>query len=345
MSTNYLNTCRICAKQSTDTCDLFSNEHDGKKLIDLLRFCVQISVYKNDGLPTNICNECSSKLISTHEFHTLCWISDQHFRKNLLFSHVDPTKLESDNFPEPLAKVEAVYEPDNCDREIKLENENEENERSYSVNALIFESETDSKFVEKRKPCTTKKRKRTKQKRAHKKEKRIRVREPRVKREIDFYECIECKLTFKQYQQLRNHQKDHSSEPSTKPFECNYCQMQFAHGQSLIRHKRKHTKNIYECEYCQHAFAELVQLKEHLDMHKEKNELKTYKCELCSRKFPMSFQLANHMVVNHVDTKRFDCTYCNDSFVTVRLLKSHIREVHTSKNPICDSLFFYRKLK
>jgi hypothetical protein len=42
-------------------------------------------VRKDDGLPTNICNDCATKVESTYEFLRLCEMSDSFLRQYLDF--------------------------------------------------------------------------------------------------------------------------------------------------------------------------------------------------------------------------------------------------------------------
>lgn len=334
---NYLYSCRICAKQSSVTKNLFVDEHNGKKLVDLLKFCIQRAIERNDGLPENICEECTSQLISTHEFHTLCFYSEQNFRKLLLSSNNHELKREIDSISEPLAKVEVIYESDYSEKTIILDGDVENALLAYDDNL------SDSNVASKRDFKLNTKKPRTKPKQSTRftieiprKKKRSKV-PTRQSESIDTksYECYQCKHIFSNLSHLRRHLNNHNSlgsKESIKPgFKCSFCEMRFTHIKSLFRHRRKHTTRVHECEYCPDAFETLTQLKQHLQIHQ--HELKLHTCDLCPRKFPLYFQLQHHRL-NHEGAKRFDCNLCSKNFVTERLLRSHIRDVHTSKKLI-----------
>lgn len=330
---NYLTLCRICAKDSDSILDLFNAEHNGKKLAEMLGLCLKQILHESDGLPGIICQDCKSNLIVVHSFHTLYNDSEQHFRRMFLS-------------PENKVKVEVVCEPDvPCENKIKVENEGHmvvvpdisyfdnkhfETPRPQNTVSINDSDNLDKSSTEKLTQHKSKKSKEvanSKCKNSAQKLKSERRHSGKVKFEI--FECFQCKKYFKRFSDLQRHASSHTKKE--KAYECSECRIKFVYLKSLFRHRRqKHSSRVYECEYCTDAFESLSKLKQHVNCA-HKNELKTYKCESCTKTFLLSFQLSCHQAED-LCSQSFQCTACSDSFPLHRMLKSHIRDKHTSKS-------------
>lgn len=252
--------CRLCAKQTEEIQNLFETVHNGKHLSDMLKFCLQRSIERNELLPVNICFDCSSKLISTHEFHLMCIASEQHFRNDL---NTEKILVET----KPSTQVEVIYANiENIvfhDKDIKLEDENNDflstnydehfnfdiNFEELDDNILSSNNRFESSVID------------------IPQNHRIlnRARSNRIKRDfnptniVESYECFECKESFCQVNNLRRHLHQHAI--NKKPFECSTCKMRFVHQKSLFRHRYKHSNQIHECEYCSKSFETVTLLK------------------------------------------------------------------------------------
>ncbi|GJQ81014.1 hypothetical protein Trydic_g23442 [Trypoxylus dichotomus] len=60
--------CRTCLKMSRQRFPIFEYFHNEKLLSDLIMECTSIEVFKKDGFPLNICNDCLEKLKSAYNF-------------------------------------------------------------------------------------------------------------------------------------------------------------------------------------------------------------------------------------------------------------------------------------
>lgn len=331
MRSDYLTTlCRICAKHSDNTIDLFNAEHNNIKFVEMLAFCLQQIIHESDGLPGIICEGCGSNLIIVHSFHTLYNNSEQHFRQILSSS-------------ENKVKVEIECEPDEpCGNQIKVENEGHivvlpdisyfdsehfETRKSQKLDIVNDSDNSDMSFKPK---STHKTRKRSKKIAKSKKctQNHKSQRMPADRLNFEIFECFQCKKCFKRFSDLQRHASSHAKKE--KPYECTECRIQFVYLKSLFRHRRqKHSARVYECEYCTEAFESLSKLKQHVN-GAHKKELKTYKCDLCTKPFLLRFQLSCHQSED-LCSQNFKCTTCFVSFPLHRMLKNHIRDKHTSK--------------
>lgn len=323
--------CRICARHSDSMLNLFIAEHEDVKLVDMLVFCLKQMIHEGDGLPGIICDVCGSTLIMVHEFHKLYNDSEQRFHQVLDAS-------------ENKVKVEMEYE--SGENVIKQENEGDifllpevcyfDNDhfetskpRKVDKSDLVTHEFTLKTIQRHEGPKNSKKlierKKAAKKRKSHE----TAIWKPRTNPE--YYECFQCEKRFKKFKNLQRHSSSHIHKE--KPYECTECRIRFVYLKSLFRHRRqKHPTRIYECEYCPDAFLTLIKLKQHLDSS-HKYELKTYKCDSCSKKFSLRFQLACHQS-EQLCSQQMSCKTCGESFSHHRMLKSHIRDKHTSKLPV-----------
>lgn len=315
---NYLAHCRICAKVTVNAIDLFAAEHEGKKFFEMLEFCLQQPI-ETDGLPRIICNACSITLIAVHKFHTLYYNSEHYFRR--ISSAAD-------------SKVKLEVESDIDESPIKVEEseghivvlpdisyfDNEHFEAPKLLNATTKNVDRiGSSF---KSPSTRiKSLKRSKALGDSKRSRKL-----TGDQQHGEFECFECKKVFSHFSNLQEHASSHIKNA----YECSECHIKFIYLKSLFRHRRqKHQTRVYECEYCTEAFESLSKLKQHIT-HTHKHQSKSYKCGVCSKTFLLHFQLLYHQTED-ICTQNFQCPDCDEAFPMHRMLKSHIRDKHTSK--------------
>lgn len=317
--------CRICAKQSDKVVDLFTAEHNGKKIVDMLVFCLKQLVRECDGFPGIVCEDCKSDLIKVYAFHTRYNDSEQQFRRMLSPSTVNKVKVEAESESD-----------EQCQNQIKLENDghivvlpdisyfdNDHFETQRLQDTVVNDSSDMSQIKEDSIQRRSKKSKKISG------SKKTTQRMPTHRQKSELFECFQCKKCFNRFSSLQRHASTHHVDKE-KPYECTECRIQFVYMKSLFRHRRqKHSDRIYECEYCPEAFESLSKLKRHVN-GAHKHELKAYKCDLCSKTFVLRFQLACHQT-DDVCSQSFQCTTCDETFPLHRMLKTHIRDKHTSK--------------
>lgn len=315
--------CRICAKLSNQIENLFETEHNEMVLSEMLKFCLKRPILKENSLPRNICLNCKSKLIATHEFLNLCETSEKYLLTNYSLQEVGDEltfpldENQSNDVNTILIKCE---EDDGDDDNFGYKDDSalaseiicvDEQFNVSNVIAAQIPAFDDSSI------CDTKS------------QDVVLPQRRRAKQSIEqrIYECYECKQPFQQLRELRSHLHDHDA--SRKPFECLTCNLRFTHINSWFRHRSRHSKNIHNCEYCQAEFNTLTTLKRHIqEMHKER--MNAYRCEQCSEEFSLKFLLIWHYEW-HKKAKQFACTTCEAVFFNERKLKAHIRDNHSSE--------------
>ena len=137
--------------------------------------------------------------------------------------------------------------------------------------------------------------------------------------------CNKCGTSFRQKDDLDQHQRTHIKE---KAFKCNYCFKCFSHKGHLNEHTRIHTgEKPFSCNQCDKRFNRKGLLKQHLKTHTEENRLTYDKTEQLfsdqgsfqtptttytgegtlngnqfNRSFSQSSSLQQHTTVDGVDT-------------------------------------------
>lgn len=85
--------CRICRANVKNVQSIFQELYMGKRPVDMLKHCLQHSIATEDSFPTNICEECTTKLISAHEFLVICEESEKYY--SLLSHRVTKDSVEA----------------------------------------------------------------------------------------------------------------------------------------------------------------------------------------------------------------------------------------------------------
>lgn len=314
---NVADLCRICAKLSYQTENLFETLHNDMVLSEMLKFCLKRPILKEESLPRNICPNCKGNLISTYNFHNLCESSEKYLLTTYSLQEVNDDRI----FPPYNNTLGESHSNDVITILIKCEDDDDDyyghkDDSALNSEVICVDERDESGIIASENPNFD----------VHS------MGETKYQSlviqtiEQKIYECFECKTQFDELRELRNHMHDHDS--SRKPFECITCNMRFVHLNSWFRHRSRHTKNIHSCEYCESEFNTLTALKRHIQaMHKER--LNAYRCEQCSEEFSLKFLLIWHYEW-HKKAKQFDCSTCGAVFFSERKLKAHIREKHAS---------------
>lgn len=326
--------CRICATLSNQVQNLYEIVHNGVVLGEMLKYCLKRPVNKADNLPKSICTNCTSNLITTYDFHSLCESSEQYFLKRLpsnriyneshsKYSNNEVITPNESEFNNSSSNFDDNHDFDKIERTIVSELVCVE--ENFDVRDIITEEDSESSLPINQLRSRNASQTAQKRKRKHKHDEKV-------------YECYECRKNFDEFRDLRSHMQDH--DDIRKPFECSTCKMRFVHLNSWFRHRSRHTKNIHDCEYCDQAFSALTPLKHHIqDMHKD--HLKAYKCDQCTEEFALHFLLIWHKEW-HKKAKQFICSTCDAVFFNERKLKAHIRDNHASMYNLFANIFLLR---
>lgn len=315
--------CRICAKLSNQIENLFETQYNDMVLSEMLKICLKRPILKEHLLPRKICFTCKSNLILTYDFLNLCETSEKYLLTKYSLQEVSDEltfpldENQSNDVNTILIKCE---DDDDGDDEFGYKDDSALASEIICVDEQFNESNVIAAQIpvfDENSICDTKSQDVVLPQ-------RHRVKQLIVQRS---FECYECKKSFEQLRELRNHMHDH--DISRKPFECITCNLRFTHINSWFRHRSKHSKNIHNCEYCQDEFNTLTALKRHIqEMHKER--VNAYRCEQCSEEFSLKFLLIWHYEW-HKKAKQFQCNTCDAVFFNERKLKAHIRDNHSSK--------------
>lgn len=168
--------------------------------------------------------------------------------------------------------------------------------------------------------------------------------------------CEVCGLVFSYILAYNNHlnrlgqlSEEEHRKRSLQPHVCHICQRGFKIKQSLVNHVRTHTgERPFICEVCNKGFTQTGSLDRHQRIHqrdtreKPRRQEKNYSCKPCKKTFTYEMAYHNHMR-SHLEENRFSCDFCEQSFPTAQLLKTH---KHNEQRPFkCKNCGRCYKLK
>ncbi len=147
------------------------------------------------------------------------------------------------------------------------------------------------------------------------------------------YQCKVCDKAFNFNAYLQQHIRAvHLNE---RGYECGHCDKHFSNTYSL-RYHRLSAHNIgekYRCDQCEKTFNSNAALKEHVARYHTKEP--TYMCDECGKGFFNKSNLKVHVLnVHKALEKNVRCAYypeCKNLYKTERLMKDHIKAVHTKE--------------
>jgi len=88
------------------------------------------------------------------------------------------------------------------------------------------------------------------------------------------YPCLVpvCHKTFSRLYSLRSHQRNHSTHPTSRPYQCPRCPASFARNHDLKRHVKLHGSKAYKCSGCDKIFSRRDAIKRHMNSSRLKTE-------------------------------------------------------------------------
>jgi len=146
-----------------------------------------------------------------------------------------------------------------------------------------------------------------------------------TEKQINGFECDQCKETFESDQKLEKHKKGHKNMTHV----CSTCKKVFATQQTLSNHIKLHIGDLsYQCGVCSKSFVSNSVLGNHLKTHDTAYKEPKFDCIHCDKKFNHPSNLKRHTRTAHFemsDKKTYMCTECGKTFYDPSALKSHSR--------------------
>uniref|UniRef100_A0AAR5Q5D3 Protein krueppel n=1 Tax=Dendroctonus ponderosae TaxID=77166 RepID=A0AAR5Q5D3_DENPD len=132
--------------------------------------------------------------------------------------------------------------------------------------------------------------------------------------------CPICGKSFHYQTGLFYHMKTHTNE---RNIQCSYCPKRFYSRTSVKRHELTHTgMRPYGCQFCDRKFRSTCETKKHELLHTGN---RPFKCVHCNMGFIQAHNLKVHLMTHPGD---FFCTVCPKSFVSIDVLRFHMKSKH-----------------
>ncbi|XP_068140227.1 zinc finger protein 32 [Drosophila tropicalis] len=290
MDYNIHKICRVCLEEAAPgpLTSIYSTDFAMMPSVMLMQ-CAKIRIYKTDGLPSVICNNCIYRLGVAFHFKQECENNDIRLRQYLglqeSWRHDAATNTEF---------IEKSLPP--------LLNSDDDDDDEDGVGRDP-------------KPLSKRSRYQRKPRDQHKK------RGPKPVPKLP-HTCYECHKHFKCLAQLTQHIRTHTGE---KPFECQYCRQRFAQRYNLKVHERVHTGDKpFQCEICSKQFSALGNFQAHQKIHLG---VRDQICSLCQKAFYTAGDLSKHMIT-HTGIKNHHCDVCGKAFSRRRDMRTHKLKLH-----------------
>ncbi|XP_021710435.1 zinc finger protein 93 isoform X2 [Aedes aegypti] len=225
--------CRLCLSDSSVSYPIFA---EGSNLADKILECTSIKVEPVEGVPSNICEICKSKLVICSQFVKQCHDIDLQIREK----YESFFKIHHDNLEATCDEIEiidCVPGQDETLTDIELTEclANKSLEEFEIIDCIPYQEEV-SIGIEQIKHSD----------------------EPK-------FQCDVCQATLKYRHSLQTHMRSHRNE---RRHACTYCEMAFVTSSSLKKHIRTHTGDRpYKCTDCPKTFICAGHLHAHKKTH------------------------------------------------------------------------------
>ncbi|KAK6630001.1 hypothetical protein RUM43_003822 [Polyplax serrata] len=335
--------CRLCLREEGSLTQIFdSNPKDVCSSIDRkIMACSSIEVFQNDGLPTQICDECLSRVNAAFDFRIQCENADKTLHDIISLVH-SPNKTQNKSTEHCAIKSKLNTNWDNAklmvedgsqvivirNEELKIPNSDNVTGTFYVINEVDCVKETyqeenvDSSFREDTNDEGS----------AHNVDSYHPKPLPDKMSESNVFSTNE--ITYGGESDAEESQRVTTFCPKTnegsildgsKKKHCPYCNKKLARVE-----EHSHQLNCYDikkgfkCSRCFKEFHRKSNFKAHILRHSDKRE---FKCQLCEHAFVDSTGLKRHFLKHHEpEQEMFVGGCCGKTFKSKEGLKKHIRK-------------------
>lgn len=313
--TSLMDSCRVCMAQNLNMTSIFETEKDST--VDEIYFCTGITIKREAGLPTKICNGCLTNLSVAFKFKTSCLIADETFRKIA-------TALK--------IKTEEPDEPDVSDVEYEeIVDCKDEGDKDFKEE--VKQEPVEVEFCGVRKSTLIKVKKSLPPIKGRPRKTAASLKEPRRLKQFKFKRlwCEPCNMKFETKEESDEHKRE--THKVSQNWVCEICGKIFTHRASHYRHIKSHQPPRFACDHCDYKTWHKYDLAKHIRIH---TGLKMYQCEYCTASYYTSSNLTSHIRRLHMHEKRHDCNICRRTFFDKTKLNLHLDSHLEIKRFACD---------
>lgn len=314
--------CRLCLNSDGNLTNIYDDSKNKKKVMPLylqIVACVNVEVYKNDGMPELICDDCKYLISLTYGFRVNCKKANDALKTFATTGNLSETpsinkiqteketkirKVNAEFFSQPAKRRkpdsnETTTQPEVHSVEIQEEEHALEeyeirpsSENAFSVK-LVSSNKMDEVELSPLRPKT--------------------------------FACSLCEMTFSMKQLLDIHMNSHEKKERVFHYEKDQLvevdKKDFQDDETVDHNEKSHEVNSNVSCYCGSTFSSREELLDH--SKKKHGQRKPFTCGDCGKSFVFKQGLENHKAT-HSGEKPHKCNYCEAFFTSPIKLTRHL---------------------